>query len=125
MWPKKCYLEKEAIHGGAFNGNSCMTILKNVDLLKSFCPLHCSPFVELFSTFKSVVTCCFGTSVDPKCRRYIKDFRRAFKDTGLPVTPKLHMMFYYVTELSDRNSVALGVWSEQASEGAHSDFKVI
>ena len=124
IWPKKCYVEKEAMHGGAFNGNSCMTLLNNVDLLRSMCPIQCLRFVELFSLFKSIVKSCFSTTLLPDFRDHIHDFRKAYKDSGLPVTPKLHMVFYHVTEFCCRTGGALGIWSEQATEAAHSDFKV-
>ena len=124
IWPRKCYVEKEAMHGGAFNGNSCMTLMNKIDLLRSLCPLRWLRFVELFSLFKLIVKSCFGAALHPDFRRFIDDFRRAYKDSGLPVTPKLHMVFYHLPEFCDRTNGALGIWSGQASEAAHSDFKV-
>lgn len=110
------------MYGGAFNGNSCTTLLRSIDLLRSLCPLQCLLFVKLFSLFKLVVNSCFGTLLSPDFRRVIEDFRRAYP--GLPITPKFHIVFYHVTEFCDSTNGALGNWSEQATEAAHSDFKI-
>ena len=41
----------------------------------------------------------------------------------LPLTPKLHAMFYLIGKFIDGDSSTLGIFSEQATEVIHSIFK--
>lgn len=53
-WLKACSVEREALHGGSFNGNSCMKLLNNVDLLASMCPMEALKYVAAFRSFHKV-----------------------------------------------------------------------
>ena len=37
-WLKLCFVKKSDYHGGAFEGNDCRKLLKNIDYLSKICP---------------------------------------------------------------------------------------
>lgn len=61
---KLCNINKEAYHGGSFNGNACRMLLKKIDILASCCPLNCLKYVHVLRDFDNVVNSCFGKKLD-------------------------------------------------------------
>lgn len=53
-WLKSACVEREALHGGCFTGNSAMKLLRSVDKLDSVIPAQHKSFVAAFSTFYDV-----------------------------------------------------------------------
>lgn len=124
-WAKACHVEREAIHGGTFNGNSCRLLLSKVDILRSSCPVQHLAFVAAFHSFGHVVESCFGTELKDQCLLHITQFRSLYLDLNINVTPKVHAVFWHVMQFCQPRMAGLGRWSEQASETVHSDFKSV
>lgn len=124
-WIKACHVEREAMFGGSFTGNSCRTLLSKIDLLRSMCPLDCLKFVDAFSCFSKVVSACYGDQLDPNFRRHIQKFQDSYATLGINVTPKVHAVFHHVGDFCELHNRGLGPWSEQSSEAVHHDFSVV
>lgn len=52
----------------------------------------------------------------------IELFKTNFLNSDLKVTPKIHAIFYHITDFCEMAKVGLGVYNEQASESVHYDF---
>lgn len=59
-WVKYCAVEREAFHGGSFNGNSCRRLLSKVDYLRSVSPLACLKFVKCISPLDKLIKVALG-----------------------------------------------------------------
>ena len=122
-WPRTCFVEREAIHGGLFNGNSCKKLLSKIDALRSMCPLQGLKYVEDFEKFRKVVDACYGHDLDPDFRMIIRDFEKSYLSLGISISPKVHTVFHHITDFCDSVHTGLGRYSEQAVEAVHADFK--
>lgn len=121
-WTKFCAVEREAFHGGSFNGNSCRRLLSTIDYLRSICPIGCLQFVKCFASFEKVIVSCFGKQLSEKYLGVIETFKNDFLGLNIRITPKLHAIFCHVPEYCARQNQGLGFVCEQASEAVHSDF---
>ena len=116
------------MHGGAFNGNGCRTLTKNVDALQALAPIVAQPFTETFRALDKVVASCFGNNIDSSFMDYILRFKSMYMDLVIVelgyvnVTPKMHCIFHHVPGFCGKYG-GLGCHSEQASESVHADFK--
>lgn len=54
QWINACHVQREAMHGGSFTGNSSRKLLSKVDTLQSMCPITCLPHVAAFRSFEKV-----------------------------------------------------------------------
>ena len=125
-WPQKFHVSKESWHGGTFTGNATRTLLKNVDSLRAMCPLHCLPFVEVLTSLSTIVTSCFSWDLADNYKLEIERFKHSYLHLeGVPVTPKVHALFYHVSEFCDKRQRGLAAFSEQASESVHHDFQTV
>jgi hypothetical protein len=122
QWLQACHVEREMIHGGSFTGNSCKILLSKVDLLEELCPESCKVYVNAFRSFGKVVSSCYGDHLDSTFESYITEFKEAYLQLGISVTPKIHAVFYHVAEFCKSKRKGLGQWGEQASESVHHDF---
>ena len=63
----------------------------------------------------------------PNRARYPLWFSQLYRELGITVTPKVHMVEQHITEFMGLKGEAagLGFYSEQAIESVHHDFKVI
>ena len=95
-WLDACYIEKENYHGGTFTGNQARILLKNIDLLQSICSLSCLPFVAVLRSLNRLVKACFGQTLDPNFLEIIEKFRFDYLALDIPVTPKVHSVFFHV-----------------------------
>ena len=76
--------------------------------------------VEALNTLRMA---CFGQTLDPDYKTYIRSFADAYVKLGIDVTPKVHAVLVHVPQFLDQNpGHGLGLWSEQASESVHYDF---
>lgn len=122
-WAIRCHVEREAMHGGSFNGNSCNILLSKVDILRSMAPLHCLKYVACFDAFKAVVSACYGQFLHPDYVKLINVFKDTYMSLGINVTPKVHAVFFHIQDFCQFKQEGLSRWSEQACEAVHSDFK--
>ena len=122
-WTRACNIEKDEYHGGTFNGNSCRKLLKNTDLLRSMCPIVCLKYVSVLKAFNCVVESCYGDEISPDFENKIQEFKLTFEALDIPVTPKIHCVYYHVPQFCQHYSCGLGKHSEQASESVHAHFK--
>ena len=122
-WAQLCNVEKDEYYGGTFNGNSCRKLLKNTDLLRSICPPIGLKYVSVFQAFNNVVESCYGDYLSPDFENHINEFKHAYDALEIPVTPKVHCVYYHVSQFCIKYSCGLGKHSEQASESVHAHFK--
>lgn len=124
---KICHVQKEITRGGCgFAGNACKTLLEKADLLRllseSTSCLKCVKWVEALTDLRSVVHDCFGNILRCSFKDSISRFRKSYLKLSIPITPKIHVIFFHVAEFCEKNGRALGSFSEQAFEAVHHDF---
>ena len=101
-------------------------LLDKVDILRSQSHnLGCLDYVDTFQKFSKVLQACFSHTLDPSFKTAIEDFRNSYLQLNIPVTPKLHVVFFHVPDFGDRTQKGLAFYSEQAMESVHADFKSI
>ena len=127
-WPEYLHLKPAPYQGGHhFNGPACYKLLQNIDQLELIAQKTSSfeiqPFVQAFRDFKKVVHACFGQELDQDFASMIGQFKASCSALPISTTPKLHIIFCHISEFIQRNERALGIFSEQALESAHSDFQ--
>lgn len=122
-WAKACNVERQVTFG--FNGNNCKQLLKKLDVLSSICPEECQKYVKVFTDFRIVVNACFSKTLNPEFANFIDNFKRSYLALGISVTPKVHCIFIHVKEFCEKHQVGLGIFSEQAFESVHFEFKTI
>ena len=125
-WIQRLHIKKEEYHGGTFNGNDCRKLLKHVSILKEIAPtpsLKVTKFIDAFEAFNNVVTACYGKTLAPDYKHKINAFRGAYKRLQISVTPKVHAVFFHISEFCDVVKMGLSPWSEQTAESLHHDFK--
>lgn len=123
-WIKKLCIHREVIHEGAgFNGNSCKTILDNINHLRSSSNLGIVKYVDVLHKFSKVVKSCFSKELTPEFKSSIEEFKNSYLSLDINVTPKVHAVFFHVVDFCSQNNIGLGFHSEQAFETVHYDFK--
>lgn len=90
-WAKGCHAFKEGLHGGEFNGNSCMRLLEpeSVKMLENMIPTPHAAYVDAFQAFGQVVQSCFGYYVLPSFREDIEKFKECYLKLDISVTVKV------------------------------------
>lgn len=127
QWAKECNVFRVDIYRGTlgFHGNSCKTLLRNVDKLRrlSNCyDLNCLKFVDTFEKFRKVVDSCFSLTLHSKYTIYIHDFKISFLKLNISTTSKIHATFFHVQQFCEVYGLGLGFYSEQAFETVYNDF---
>lgn len=117
------HIQKDSHQGKQLNGNNCVRLLQHLDDLEKLIPRNLKPYVSALRDFDNVRKACFGMTLDPNFKHYIKKFGDAFENLGLSKFPKLHVLVDHVPEFIDRKQKPLGFYSEQASESVHYDFQ--
>ena len=105
--------------------------MKNVDILqekaKTAAAFAALPFVDKFRKFEKVITACFGVLEYSLIKITKKKLRTSeAHNIVLPatITPKVHPVFYHVSQFISQNQQGLGLFSKQeAREVLHSNFK--
>ena len=92
-WAKSCHAYKEGLHGGEFNGNSCMRLLhdESLSLLETMIPTDHLAYVDAFHTFGVVVQSSFGYYALPTFREDIEKFRESYLKLDISVTVKVRV----------------------------------
>lgn len=75
-WAALCHVEREAIHGGSFNGNSSRKLLKKTDALESHIPPEHKNYVCAFRSFNKVVASCYGQELITTYKDDIAEFKK-------------------------------------------------
>ena len=123
-WARHCNVQKDEQYGGTFDGNSCRLLLQHCDALDAMITLESKRFVTVFKMLNNVVASCFGNDLHEDYHQAILNFKQAYLDLEMPVTPKIHAIFNHITEFCATVNVGLGRFSEQASESVHHSFNV-
>ena len=127
-WPSSLHISTQPFHGGHFNGNDCMKLFRGVSKLQllsekeDFAQAH--GFIQTLTLFKDVVTSCFGQNLDPDYKSKIAQFQPSYIKLPISVTPNVHAVFFHVPQFIKTKKMGLGLFSEQATEALHSNFKV-
>lgn len=129
-WVRHCNVQREFVHGGwtEFEGNSCKTLIKNVDYLRAIANRNeqnadCLLFVGALQSFNKVVDDCFGVQLKETFETSIDKFKKNYLNLNITVTPKMHVVFHHVKDFCKKHGTGLGFFSEQAVESVHSDFE--
>ena len=112
-------VKREEYHGGKFNGNDSRNLLKNVKLFEELCPPKFRNFVESFRALNEVATVCYGRGLSPVYTDKIERFKVRYQMLNINTTPKLHAVFYHISEFCDIKKIGLSPWSEQTAESLH------
>ena len=115
-------------------GNQAMLLLERAGNLINYVGvqdeevLEClTNIVTVLMLFKTVVKSCFGVKLNMAYKLAIENFCVKYRELpGITYPPKFHLVETHVAEFLDRHgdgTQGLGVWSEQAMESCHSDFK--
>ena len=114
-WPKTLHLIREGYFQGMVEGNECRRLLKSIPHLRSILLkvwMHSAPSFQ-------------WDIVDiPKLRKEIAAFRQHWKQTGLKLIPKVHIicdhLFNFIELHEGKNS---HLYSGHSHESLHRDFK--
>ena len=104
-----------------------MKILKNADKFREVLEEDTRTFADTFEILEQVVVSCFSQELKPDFETNIEYLKANYKKLvlyfGLTVTPKFHIIFDHIVPFCKEKQSGLGVFSEQASEAIHFDFK--
>ena len=127
LWLATIHIKQQKYHHGAFVGNDCLKMLKNVDTLQQIAEMHnmhvIQKYVHILRCLYPIVTSCFGMKLDPQYNFYIQQFENVYKDLGISITPKVHILIKHVPEFIKKHTRSLRWYSEQALENTHYDFQ--
>ena len=142
IWPSKLYLIPKGYHGTTFEGNQCRALIANADKLRDpdiYDHIHTENekdqvkdtverFITCIKCFDKIITNSFSSKqVDINIvESLVEDFKLAYKQIGISVTPKVHGIFDHLLptlRLSYLKGCGLGVCTEQAGESFHHHFK--
>ena len=99
------------------DGNACARVLELLDDLETRLDDHLKIYLIAFRTFDAVRKACFTKELDrDNYKIYIENFRIAYMNLGIAITPKAHIIFDHLGEFCERYDVGLGSWSEQARQ---------
>ena len=126
---KKYSLVKGSYHSGEFIGPDCEKIFSKIKELEK----HVSEqdpssvaFVESLKHLKHVNTVAHAETLDPNHREIVRDLEDSFlklhEDFGVPITPKLHIIFEHLPEFFDLKKTTLLKRTDQTVEATHSKF---
>ena len=126
-WLTSIHKPLQPYNGGHFNGNDCMKLLKKIDTLKQITvankAFEASSICHVLHLFLQVVNSCFGCSLSPDFEKKIQEFKSNYLKLTVSVTPKVYAVFYNVPQFLKHHKTGLGIYSEQATEALHSNFK--
>ena len=84
-------------------GNACNKLLKSIDRLELYLKqegkgLQGAPLIAAFRSFNDVVESCFGKSLSPDYEAKIQRFSLKYRETGLTVSVKVHIVETHTAE---------------------------
>lgn len=97
-WPKRVGMAQCWYHEGEFTGGECNKLLKNLDMLAQFCPLHILPFVRVFRCLNHVQSF-FGSTLSDSFENNISRFESSYHYLKISVTQKVHILFAHVSQV--------------------------
>ena len=116
----------EPYFGRTLEGNEVDKFIRNLDTLETLIPSDLMAFVDCMRAFSGVVDSCFGFELDPYYKDVVKKFSQSLKTlkTSFDVTEtvKFHIIVKHVPQGIEMLGCALGQFSEQEVENAHSVF---
>ena len=133
-WVSFAEAQRNAYHGGTFNGNNCKRLVDSVDYLEvlltkdfyDFTPFGLS-IVDVFRKLRAVRHACFGTDLHPDYQDALDKYQEATvnfsKEFSVNLIVKEHITDYHVAFWCERHGVGLGSASEQTAESVHSIFE--
>ena len=126
-WLKSLHITLEPYHGGStLEGNECNKVLKNLDSLAEVIPSQFSLFFATLTSFRDVISSCFGFVLDPYFKNVLARFRDKFQllsnNFGVSITNKIHIISIHVQQFCELTGKGLGEYSEQETENAHTVF---
>lgn len=95
-WLNMCHISHEKYHCGTFKGNDARMMLEKLICLNQFALFNEFPFVVTFRSLDRVISSCFGNALDSDFNEHIEKFRSDYLALHIPVTPKIHCIFYHV-----------------------------
>ena len=126
-WLKNKHIVLEPYHGGhTLEGNECNKVLRNLESLAEVLPSPFYSFMSTLESFRDVVSSCFGFLLDPFFRDVLARFKINFlalhRQFNVSVTNKIHIILTHVQEFCEMTDKALGEFSEQETENAHTAY---
>ena len=96
MWLEKINVKQKDYHHGAFVGNDCMKMLKNIDILQQIAEdqnVHTvAKYIHIYKCLQKVILSCFGMELDLQYKTHISNFKDVYIDLGISVSPKVHIL---------------------------------
>lgn len=121
-WLESRSLSRQGLHG-SFNGNDCKRIMENSHDLAKKLSAEAVHFAQILEAFNSLVDACFGTQLDESWSEKHEHFFWLLERHDIKFTPKLHSLKFHVPEFINEHQRPLGLYSEQASESIHHEWK--
>jgi hypothetical protein len=126
-WLKTKHIVLEPYHGGhTLEGNECSKVFVNLESLAEVLPSHFSAFMFTLESFRDVVSPCFGFLLDPFFRDVLAKFKVNFmtlqREFKFSVTHMIYIILTHVQEFCELAEKALGEFSEQETENAHTAY---
>lgn len=122
-WSKSHNAKKSGMSGD-FNGNDSRKLLKNYESLRKFIITDADHYVSILGAFNNVVEACFGQVLLPDWKQKLEIFTSLLHLYNIKFTPKLHIIVFHIMEFIEMYETALGIYSEQAAESVHHDWKI-
>ena len=132
-WVAFAEAQRNAYHGGTFNGNNCKRLVDAVDFLEllvtkdlyDFTPFALA-MVDVLRKLRSVRHACYGTELLPNYQDALDQYQKAtlnlVKDFSVNLILKDHIADFHVAHWIDLHGVGLGASSEQTAESVHNIF---
>ena len=115
--------------GSNHTSSSCKSrkqTLSNLDSLAEVIPSQFSLFFATLTSFRDVISSCFGFVLDPYFKNVLARFRDNFQllssNFGVSITNKIHIISIHVQQFCELTGKGLGEYSEQETENAHTVF---
>ena len=126
-WAKQCYVYRVDVYRGklGFQGNQCKKLLNNVDSLEKLFAANQTiglEYVDAYKKLLNVVNSCFTNILQDDYKTSLDEFKESFQKLKIPVTPKIHAIFFHVEEFCLSHGLGLGFFNEQAFESVHHDY---
>lgn len=103
------------ILGGIFDGPDLRKLLKSISFLSSLT----SAQSKAWKAFKDLCSNFFGNVKSPKSALMVRKMLRHFREIGVKVSPKLHLLVVHLNEFPEN----LGDVSDEHGERAHQQMK--
>ena len=131
-WAKKKLHLRATEWSEQFAGNECRKLLKNTKELRSIVnnlprnqrdkKTKIKLLADAFESFHGLVNSCFGTVLRDTWEGNLINFGECYRATGASISPKVHIVLSHLTYFVKKFG-PLGIYSEQAGESIHQDFK--